>query len=110
MRLLEVKRSGKEIHILYFGNFDPSGDDMDDQLDNAFRYCLSLLSGPVVHTFVFCQFKLSFKFFITYSALEFLSTENIKFHTIIARIEVHINSHTSQELILAQSIVTGVPP
>jgi hypothetical protein len=33
-----VKRSGKEIHILYFGDFDPSGDDMDDHLDNAFRY------------------------------------------------------------------------
>jgi len=94
MRLLEVKRSGKEIHILYFGNFDSSGDDMDDHLDNAFRYCLSLLSRPVFHTFAFCQFKLSFKFFIT---LEFLSTENIKFHTIIARIEIHINSHTSQD-------------
>jgi hypothetical protein len=38
MRLLEVKRSGKEIHILYFGDFDPSGDDMDDHLDNVFRY------------------------------------------------------------------------
>jgi hypothetical protein len=38
MRLLEVKRSGKEIHILYFGDFDPSGDDMDDHLDNALRY------------------------------------------------------------------------
>jgi hypothetical protein len=38
MRLLEVKGSGKEIHILYFGDFDPSGDDMDDHLDNALRY------------------------------------------------------------------------
>jgi len=34
MRLLEVKRSGKEIHILYFGDFDPSG---DDHLDKAFQ-------------------------------------------------------------------------
>jgi hypothetical protein len=32
MRLLDVKRSGKEIHILYFGDFDPSGDAMDDHL------------------------------------------------------------------------------
>jgi hypothetical protein len=38
MRLLDVKRSGKEIHILYFGDFDPSGDDMDDHLDNALRF------------------------------------------------------------------------
>jgi hypothetical protein len=38
MRLLKVRRSGKEIHILYFGDFDPSGDDMDDHLDDAFRY------------------------------------------------------------------------
>jgi len=38
MRLLEVKRSGKEIHILYFGDFDPSGDDMDDHLDKALHY------------------------------------------------------------------------
>lgn len=32
MRLLEIKRSGKEIHILYFGDFDPSGNDMDNAL------------------------------------------------------------------------------
>lgn len=32
MRLLEIKRSGKEIHILYFGDFDPSGNDMDSAL------------------------------------------------------------------------------
>jgi hypothetical protein len=38
MRLLKVKRSRKEIHILYFGDFDPSGDDMDDHLEDAFRY------------------------------------------------------------------------
>ena len=38
MRLLEVKRSGKEIHILYFGDFDPSGDDVDDHLDKALLY------------------------------------------------------------------------
>jgi hypothetical protein len=38
MRLLKVKSSGKEIRILYFGDFDPSGDDMDDHLDDAFRY------------------------------------------------------------------------
>jgi hypothetical protein len=38
MRLLEIKRSGKEIHILYFGDFDPSGDDMDNHLDSALRY------------------------------------------------------------------------
>jgi hypothetical protein len=38
MRLLEIERSGKEIHVLYFGDFDPSGDDMDDHLDNALRY------------------------------------------------------------------------
>jgi hypothetical protein len=38
MRLLKVERSGKEIHILYFGDFDPSGDDMDDHLDTALRY------------------------------------------------------------------------
>jgi hypothetical protein len=31
MRLLEVKKSGKEIHILYFGDFDPSGNNMDGQ-------------------------------------------------------------------------------
>jgi hypothetical protein len=37
MRLLEVKRSGKEIHILYFGDFDP-GDAMDDHLDDALRF------------------------------------------------------------------------
>ena len=38
MRLRKVKRSGKEIHILYFGDFDPSGDNMDAYLDNAFRH------------------------------------------------------------------------
>jgi hypothetical protein len=38
MRLLEIERSGKEIHVLYFGDFDPSGDDMDDYLDNALRF------------------------------------------------------------------------
>jgi hypothetical protein len=38
MRLLEVKKSGKEIHILYFGDFDPSGNDMDNHLDNALLY------------------------------------------------------------------------
>jgi hypothetical protein len=38
MRLLEIQRSGKEIHVLYFGDFDPSGDDMDAHLDNALRY------------------------------------------------------------------------
>lgn len=38
IRLLEMKEIGKEIHILYFGDFDPSGDDMDDHLDNALRY------------------------------------------------------------------------
>jgi hypothetical protein len=38
MRLLEIERSGKEIHVLYFGDFDPSGDDMDDHLDNALRF------------------------------------------------------------------------
>ncbi len=38
MRLLEIKRSGKEIHILYFGDFDPSGDDMDNHLDSALCY------------------------------------------------------------------------
>lgn len=37
MRLLKVKESGKEIHILYFGDFDPSGDDMENHLDNALR-------------------------------------------------------------------------
>ncbi|MGC1931603.1 MAG: hypothetical protein WA667_21740 [Candidatus Nitrosopolaris sp.] len=31
-------RSGKEIHILYFGDFDPSGDDMDNHLDSALCY------------------------------------------------------------------------
>ncbi|MFY9872436.1 MAG: hypothetical protein WAK17_22220 [Candidatus Nitrosopolaris sp.] len=38
MRLLKAKESGKEIHILYFGDFDPSGDNMEDHLDNAFVY------------------------------------------------------------------------
>jgi len=38
MRLLEMKEIGKEIHILYFGDFDPSGDDMDDHLDDALRF------------------------------------------------------------------------
>jgi len=38
MRLLDIKRIGNEIHILYFGDFDPSGDDMDDHLDNALHY------------------------------------------------------------------------
>ncbi|MGA9155038.1 MAG: hypothetical protein WBZ36_31020 [Candidatus Nitrosopolaris sp.] len=38
MRLLEVKKSEKDIHILYFVDFDPSGDDMDDHLNNALRY------------------------------------------------------------------------
>ena len=38
IRLLDIKRIGKEIHILYFGDFDPSGDDMDDHLDNALHY------------------------------------------------------------------------
>ena len=33
-----MKGIGKEIHVLYFGDFDPSGDDMDDHLDNALRY------------------------------------------------------------------------
>jgi hypothetical protein len=37
-RLLKVKESGKEIHILYFGEFDPSGDNMEDHLDKAFVY------------------------------------------------------------------------
>jgi hypothetical protein len=38
MRLLEIERSGKEMHVLYFGDFDPSGDDMDDHLDRALRF------------------------------------------------------------------------
>jgi predicted small metal-binding protein len=38
MRLLKAKESGKEIHILYFGDFDPSGDNMEDHLDKAFVY------------------------------------------------------------------------
>jgi hypothetical protein len=38
MRLLDIKRIGKEIHILYFGDFDPSGDDMDEHLYNALHY------------------------------------------------------------------------
>lgn len=38
MRLLEIKRSGKEIHVLYLGDFDPSGDDMDNHLDSALCY------------------------------------------------------------------------
>jgi len=29
------KGQGREIHILCFGDFDPSGDNMDDHLDNA---------------------------------------------------------------------------
>lgn len=37
-RLLKVKDSGKEIHILYFGDFDPCGDNMEDHLDKAFVY------------------------------------------------------------------------
>jgi hypothetical protein len=38
MRFLKIKESGKEIHILYFGDFDPSGDDMDYHLNNALRF------------------------------------------------------------------------
>jgi hypothetical protein len=38
MRLLKVEESGKEIHILYFGDLDPSGDNMEDHLDEAFGY------------------------------------------------------------------------
>jgi hypothetical protein len=38
MRLRKVKTSGKEIHILYFGDFDPSGDDMDVHMDNGLRH------------------------------------------------------------------------
>lgn len=34
-RLQKIKASGKEIHILYFGDFDPSGDDMDRHLNQA---------------------------------------------------------------------------
>jgi len=37
MRLREKRDEGKKIHVLYFGDFDPSGDNMDDQLHNAFR-------------------------------------------------------------------------
>jgi len=42
----------------------------------------SLLSTccPVPHMLVLCQFTLSLKFLITYSALEFLPTKNVKFH------------------------------
>ncbi len=38
IRLRGVKRSGKEIHILYFGDFDPSGDDMENHLNEALHY------------------------------------------------------------------------
>ncbi len=38
MKLLRVKESGKEIHILYFRDFDSSGDNMEDHLDEAFGY------------------------------------------------------------------------
>jgi hypothetical protein len=38
MRLLRAKRVGKQVHILYFGDFDPSGDDMEGHLNNAFSY------------------------------------------------------------------------
>ena len=38
MRLQRVKKSGKDIHILYFGDFDPSGDDMERHLDKALCY------------------------------------------------------------------------
>jgi hypothetical protein len=37
MRLKQIiDDTGKQIHILYFGDFDPSGDDMDRHLKNAF--------------------------------------------------------------------------
>lgn len=36
-RLKREVMSGKEIHILYFGDFDPSGDDMDNRINNAFQ-------------------------------------------------------------------------
>lgn len=38
MRLQELKNAGKELHVLYFGDCDPSGDDMDRHLDSALCY------------------------------------------------------------------------
>lgn len=37
MRLHEKKDEKKQIHVLYFGDFDPSGTDMDRHLDEAFH-------------------------------------------------------------------------
>ena len=37
MRLQEKKDEGKKIHVLYFGDFDPSGDDIDRHLKKALR-------------------------------------------------------------------------
>lgn len=37
-RLQKIKIKGKSIHILYMGDFDPSGDDMDRHLDRALSY------------------------------------------------------------------------
>jgi hypothetical protein len=35
MRLQEMREIGKEIHVLYYGDLDPSGDDMENHLVNA---------------------------------------------------------------------------
>lgn len=46
-RLLEVQENNPsiEVHILYFGDFDPSGTDMENQIHEAFR--LFGLEGPL---------------------------------------------------------------
>lgn len=43
-RLMEIrlKHPDKRIHILYFGDFDPSGEDMDRHLVDALSYFFDL--------------------------------------------------------------------
>src|SRR5215212_7870909 len=43
-RLMEIriKYPDKRIHILYFGDFDPSGEDMDRHLEDALSYFFDL--------------------------------------------------------------------
>lgn len=37
-RLYNLLKEGKQIHVLYFGDFDPSGEDMDRQLKDALEH------------------------------------------------------------------------
>jgi hypothetical protein len=37
-RLWSLLKEGKQIHILYFGDFDPSGEDMDEHIEDALKF------------------------------------------------------------------------